>query len=142
MQFSNLLAITEQTPNNQWPGYQDFLKGFLFPLLLSSITGIEVHVWLQSYNKGVPYVDINKLLKNNKEFKSMKNMLNLPDAENYKAEISLSTQHNIDQVIDMLTDIITSLEPNYSKQELHWNAYQKNNDYLTNDVKLKEKEFY
>jgi hypothetical protein len=139
MQFSNLLAITEQTPNNQWPGYQDFLKGFLFPLLLSSITGIEVHVWLQSYNKGVPYVDINKLLKNNKEFKSMKNMLNLPDAENYKAEISLSTQHNIDQVIDMLTDIITSLEPNYSKQELHWNAYQKNNDYLTNDVKLKEK---
>jgi hypothetical protein len=68
MQFSNLLAITEQTPNNQWPGYQDFLKGFLFPLLLSSITGIEVHVWLQSYNKGVPYVDINKLLKNNKEF--------------------------------------------------------------------------
>lgn len=138
MKFNDMLSVTDNISNKPWAGYYQFLQEFLFPLLLTSLSGINFSIWWRGTLRGISLSEIQKLLVKYDQFTNILKCLNLPTENDYKLEIALLNKEDSINKIDQLNHLINTLEPSYSEQQLHWIAYEKNNDYNNSDIKAKE----
>lgn len=138
MKFNDMLSVTDNISNKPWAGYYQFLQEFLFPLLLTSLSGINFNTWWRGTLHGISLDEIQKLLAKYDQFTDILKSLNLPTENDYKLDISLLNKEESINTIDQLHHLIITLEPNYSEQQLHWIAYTKDNDYNNFDVKAKK----
>ena len=138
MKFNDILSVTDNISNKPWAGYYQFLQEFLFPLLLTSLSGINFSIWWRGTLRGISLDEIQKLLAKYDQFTDILKRLKLPTENDYKLDISLLNKEDSINTIDQLYHLISTLEPLYSEQQLHWIAYEKNKDYNSSDIKAKE----
>ena len=140
--FIDTLSFEKYHPHKPWIAYRQFCETFLYPLLTTKYTGLEIHRLFMAYPEGIPAAVAASTLPAKARF-SLGNWLHvfLP-ASVKKGKGKLETGFNkskLLRIVDHLENVIKSLTSSVVNQSV-WNLYYEeeilNEQYLNRKKEL------